>query len=292
MLKVTITANNSPVTIQDPRPVTQNNTEQAVVSVSPNTTREMIMQWGQLERIQKQLTDLANLELLSFVIEPVGTADGVAAFAEQNESLDAPSISGVDNGGAAITAAGDTFDIYGNNLLGDQVQASATIAADTAAGSVLLEALNPGYSGNLYDFEVVDSGSGGLAATHSTVDGRIVMSIDLGGSTTETCTTVAGAINTDMAGLVLATVVDTGSTVISTEQDVTPLTGGTGGTGIAVYLGGLACTVDAIDVSADPQHKVTVTSPDVTTYGLAAADTAVLKVVSNSKVTTATMTLA
>lgn len=292
MLKVTITANDSPVTIQDPRPVTQNNTEQAVVSVAPSTTREMIMQWGQLERIQKQLTDLANLDLLSFVIEPVGTADGVAAFAEQNASLDSPSIDGIDNGGLAITAAGDSFDIYGNNLLGDQVQASATIAADTSAGSVLLEALNPGYSGNLYDFTVVDSGSGGLAVSHSTVSGRIVISIDLGGSTTETCTTVAAAVDSDMAGLVKATVVDTGSTVISTEQAVTAFTGGTGGTGIAVYLGGLACTVDAIDVSADPQHKVTVTSPDVTGYGLAAGDTAVLKVVSNTKLSTATLTLA
>jgi len=290
MLKVTITAYDSPVTIQDPRPVTQNNNEQAVVSVAPNTTREMIMQWGQLERIQSQLTALANLSLISFVIEPVGLADGVSEFAEQNANLDSPSIDGVDNGGAAITVAGDTFDIYGNKLLGGQVQASATVAADTSAGSVLLESLNPGYAGNLYDFEVVDSGSGGLAVTHSTVAGRIVISIDLGGSTSETCTGVGSAIDTDMAGLVKATVVGTGSTVISTEQDVTPLTGGIG-TGISVALAGFACTVDAIDISADPLHKITVTSPAVGGYGLAAGDTAVLKVVSNTKMTTANLTL-
>ena len=290
MLKVTITANDSPVTIQDPRPVTQNNNEQAVVSVLENTTREMVMQWGQLERIQGQLTALANLGLLSFVIEPVGVAGGVAEFAEQNANLDAPSIDGVDNGGAAITVAGDTFDVYGANLLGGQVQASATVAADTALGSVLLEALNPGYAGNLYDFEVVDSGSGGLAVTHSTVDGRIVISIDLGGSTTEDCTGVAAAINTDMAGLVFATVVDTGSTVISTEQAVTPLTGGIG-TGLTVFLAGIACVVDAIDITGAPQYKITVTSPAVGGFGLAAGDTAVLKVTSNNKVVTTNLTL-
>ena len=290
MLKVTITAYDSPVTIQDPRPVTQNNNEQAVVSVLQNTTREMIMQWGQLERIQSQLTSLSALDLISFVIEPVGVTDGVAEFAEQNENLDAPAIDGVDNGGAAITVAGDTFDIYGANLLGGQVQASASIAADTVAGSVLLESLNPGYAGNLYDFEVVDSGSGGLAATHSTVSGRIVMSVDLGGSTTETCTTVAGAINTDMAGLVFATVVGTGSTVISTEQAVTPLTGGIG-TGMSVSLAGIACVVDAIDTSGAPQYKLTVTSPAVGGFGLAAGDTAILRVTSNTKVATANLTL-
>lgn len=290
MLKVTITAYDSPVTVQDPRPVTQNNNEQAVVSVLPGTTREMIMQWGQLERIQGQLTALANLDLISFTIEPVGLADGVSEFAEQSDGLDSPAIDGVDNGGAAITAAGDTFDIYGANLLGGQVQASASIIADTVAGSVLLESLNPGYAGNLYDFEIVDSGIGGLAATHSTIDGRIVMSIDLGGSGAETCTTVAGAINTDMAGLVAATVVGVGATVVSTLVAATPLTGGIG-TGMAVMLAGIACTIDAIDITGAPQYKLTVTSPAVSGFGLAAGDTAVLRVTSSTKVATATLTL-
>ncbi len=290
MLKVTITAYDSPVTVQDPRPVTQNNNEQAVVSVEPNTTREMIMQWGQLERIQGQLTALANLNLIAFTIEPVGLADGVSEFAEQSEGLDSPAIDGIDNGGAAITVAGDSFDIYGANLLGGQVQADASILADTVAGSVLLESLNPGYAGNLYDFEVVDSGSGGLAATHSTIDGRIVMSIDLGGTTTEDCDAVVVVVNADMAGLVKATAVGVGATVVSTIAAVTPLTGGIG-TGVTVMLAGIACVVDAIDISGAPQYKVTVTSPALGGYGLAAGDTAVLRVTSNTKVATATLTL-
>ncbi len=288
MLKVTITAYDSPVTVQDPRPVTQNNNEQAVVSVQENTSREMLMQWGQLERIQQQLTDLSALNLCSFVIEPAG----VAEFAEQNANLDAPSIDGVENGGAAITAAGNVgVNVIGNELLGGQVMASVSVVADTVAGSVLLDVLNPGYDGNLFDFEVVDSGGGGLAVTSSVIDGRTVISIDLGGSGTETCTTVAGAIATAMAGVVQATVVGVGATVISTLADVTPFTGGIG-TGLSVLFGGVACTVTAIDISAAPVYTVTVTTPDVATaLTLAAGDTAVLKLRSNDKVATANLTL-
>jgi hypothetical protein len=287
MLKVTITAYDSPVTVQDPRPVTQNNTEQAVVSVQPNTTREMLMQWGQLERIQQQLTDLAALNLCTFAIEPAG----VAQFAEQNENLDAPSIDGVDAGGAGVTIAGKAIAIVGTNLLGGQEMASSSVAADTVDGSVLMEVLNPGYDGNLYDFEVVDSDSGGLVVTPVAVGDRTVISIDLGGSGTEDCTGVADAINTAMAGLVQAAVVGTGATVISTLQAVTAFLGGVG-TGISVLFGGIACTVSAIDGSAAPIYTVSVSTPDVASLGLAAGDTAVLKVRSNDKVATANLTLA
>lgn len=285
MLKVTITAYDSPVTVQDPRPVTQNNAEQAVVSVQPNTSRELIMQWGQLERIQAQLSDLAALDLCSFTIEPAG----VAEFAEQNQNLDAPSIDGVDNGGAAITAAGDTFDIIGTELLGGQVMASASVLGDTVAGSVFCEVLNPGYDGNLFDVQVTDVGAGGLAVSSSVVDGRTVIDVNLGGSAAETCTTVAGAINTALAGVVQATVVGVGGTAITTVQAVTAFTGGVG-VGMSVHFGGLACTVDAIDASAAPIYTVTVTSPSVAGF-LAAGDTAVLKVRSNDKVATANLTL-
>lgn len=285
MLKVTITAYDSPVTVQDPRPVTQSNAEQAVVSVQPNTSRELIMQWGQLERIQGQLSDLAALDLCSFVIEPAG----VAVFAEQDQNLDAPSIDGVDNGGAAIAAAGDTFDIIGTELLGGQVMASASVLGDTVAGSVLCEVLNPGYDGNLFDIKVVDTGGGGLATSVAVVDGRTVITVDLGGSAAETCTTVAGDINTVMAGIVQATVVGVGATGITTVQALTAFTGGEG-LGLSVHFGGLACTVDAIDISAAPIYTVTVTSPSVAGF-LAAGDTAVLKVRSNNKVATATLTL-
>ena len=285
MLKLTITTYDAGVTVQDPKPVTATGDDQAVISVGPNDTHEMLMQWGQLERLQGQLTDLANQGFLTFVIEP---AD-VAEFAEQYQNLDAPSIDGVDNGGAAITAAGDTFDIIGNELLAGQVRASASVLGDTVAGSVLLEDLNPSYAGNLYDVEVVAVGSGAATCAHAVVDGRTVITVNLKDTTTETCTTIAALIAADMAGLVQATVVGVGATVISTVQAVTPFTGGIG-LGLNVLFGGLACTVDAIDASGAPIYVLTVTSPSVAAF-LAAGDTAVLKVRSNDKVTTANLTL-
>ena len=288
MLKVTITAYDSPVTVQDPRPGTLNNNEQAVVSVLENTTREMLMQWGQLERIQQQLTDLSALGLCSFVIEPAG----VAEFAEQNTNLDAPSIDGVENGGLAITAAGNVdVKVIGNELLGGQSMASAFVAGDTAAGKILLEVLNPGYAGNLFDFEVVDSGSGGIAVSSSVISGRTVVSIDLGATTTETCTSIAADITTALGDVLQVSVIGTGSTVISELQAVTAFTGGVG-TGLSALFGGVACTITHIDTASPPIYTVTLTTPDVATaLGLAAGDTAVLRVRSNDKVATANLTL-
>jgi len=288
MLKVTITTFDAGVTVQDPKPVTTTKDDQAVISVDPNDSREMIMQWGQLERIQGQLTNLAAAGFCTFVIEPVGTADGVAEFAEQVQNADAPIIDAIDNGGAAIALAGDTFDVVGTNLLGGQVQASATIAADTAAGSVLLEDLNPSYDGNFYDFEVVDSGGGGLAVTSSVVSGRTVIEVDLGGSGSETCTGVTSAINTAMAGLVFATAVGVGSTVVSTIQAVTAFTGGIG-LGFSVALAGIACTVNSIDITSAPVIKVNVTNPSLAGVGVTADDSVTLSVRANDKLATASI---
>ena len=117
MLKLSITAFDSPVTVQDPKAVTQSNDQQAVISVDAGDTKTILMQWNQLERIQAQLTSLADLDLCTFSIEPGGT--DVAEFAEQNQNADAPSIDGVENGGAAITAGGNAdVDVFGTNLMG------------------------------------------------------------------------------------------------------------------------------------------------------------------------------
>ncbi len=291
MLKVTITTFDSPVTVQDPRPTSQTALDQAVVSVEPNDVREMIMQWGQLERIQAQLTDLAALDLITFTIEPVTAVDGVAEFAEQNQNIDAPAIDVIDNGGAGITVGGDSFDIVGTNLLGGQVRANASVAGDTALGSILLEDLNPSYDGNLYDVEVIIDGAGVAICTHAVVDGRTLITVNLRAAGAETCTTIAALINADMAGLVQATVVLAGATTITTVQAVTPFVDGAG-TGLSVTLAGLACVVNTIDESAAPIFTVNVTSPDVSGTGGAAGDSASLVVRAYNKVAQASTVLA
>lgn len=283
MLKVTLTANDSPITVQDPRPVNQANNEQGTYSVQPNTTREMIMQWGQLERISGQLDALAAAGLGSFSIESAGGS----SFAEQADAVDNPAIDLVD--GAVLAAGGSTPDLVGTNLLAGQVQASASVVGDTTAGSVLLECLNPGYDGNLYDVEVVDSGSGGLSSAVATVDGREVVTVDLGGAATATCTTVAASLATTLAGLAQATVVGTGATAITTVQAVTAFTGGEG-TGLSITLAGAACTVSAIDLSGAPIEVISLAATPAVTGG-AAADIARLRVRSNAKEDVASVVL-
>lgn len=296
MLKVTITTYNSGITVQDPKPVTATSADSAVVSMVPNETKEMIMQWGQLERIQSQLSDLAALGVLSFVIEPVGIADGVAEFAEQPGNMDAPAIDGFSNGAAAtITAVGDTFDIIGDNLMGGQVQAGGRLLSILSTAYVQITLLNPGHAGNLYDLQIVDSGAGGLAVTStlSATTGRTLVEVDLGGSATETVTGVTAAVDAVISAVALVTAVGVGTTVISALQAVTPLTGGIG-TGISIKLGGLVCTLDAVDISAAPVAALTVTSPDLTAapVAFAAADVVQLKVRSNEKEATLSAVLA
>lgn len=364
MVKLSITAINTSVTVQDPRAVTQSNEEQAVISVEAGDTKEVSMQWQQLERIAEQLTQLAALGFCTFNVD----ASGGPAFVEQADSIDNPSLDVVPGG---IAAAGSTgVNLTGANLLAGQVQASATLDGDTVAGSILLEDLNPGYAGNLKDVQVVDTasgaptkaslsidasggtgtvdieatiagtsgnlidveivdtasgglavssavvsgrtvitadlggdtptcttlaaaidaisgvdaaaggtasdtfttavalapltgGTGGLAVSSTVVDGRTVITVDLGGTTAETCTSVAAAMNTVLAGVVKATVVGTGSTVFSTLQALKAFTGGEG-TGLSITIAGVPCTITAINMAGTPLAEViTISTPNL-----------------------------
>ena len=59
---------------------------------------------------------------------------------------------------------------------------------------------------------------------------------------------------------------------------------------MSVLLAGLACIVEAIDITADPIHVLTLATPDITALGLAAGAPLTLQVRSNSKLATATLT--
>ena len=287
MLRITVTANDSPVTIQDPRPVTQHNLEQGVFHIEPGASKDLDISWGQVERVAPQIYALAAAGLITFVME--GT-DG-PSLSEQADSLSNPVVDYANDG--VITAASQALEITGQNLLAGQVMAEATVLADTDLGSVLVKSVDPGAQGNIYDIEVVVVlVSGTASVVINTVDGREVITIDLEGSAAETCTSIAALINNAASptyGLVQATVVDAGATAITTAKDLGPFEGGVG-SGMSVSLAGLPCIVGAVDVSADPVHVLTLATPSLAALSLATGAPLRLQLRSNGKSADITLT--
>lgn len=281
MLRITATVGNRPCTIQDPRPP-----QGFVKNFTPDAVESIDMQWDQFERLCPQLNALVAADFLTYII---ATTDGPAAT-EQADSPGNPSLDYAEPG--VITAASMALVITGNKLLAEQVQASATVDSDdTPTGSVLLEAVNPGGQGNLIDVEVIDSAGGGLTVATAVVDGRTVITIDLGGSAGETCTTVAAIVNnpaSDTYGLVQATVVGVGGTGITAIMALVPLTGGVGA-GMSITLAGLPCVVVSIDKTGDPIIVITLATPVLTPLSLATNDRLKLEVRAYGKLTDITL---
>lgn len=280
MLRVTATIKDRPCTIQDPYPP-----KGFVKNFEPSGTESVDMQWDQFERLAPQLNALVAADFLTYI---VATTDG-PAVTEQSDSPGNPSLDYAEPG--IITAAVDVLLITGNKLLAGQVVAEYTLPADTVAGDVLIEAVNPGGSGNLIDVEIIDSAGGGLAIATAVVVGRTVISIDLGGSAGETCTTVAAIINnaaSDTYGLVHATVVGVGATAITALTALAPLTGGVG-SGMSITLAGLPCIVVSIDQSGAPVIAITLATPALTGLSLATDDMLKLEVRSYGKLTDITL---
>lgn len=285
MLRITVTAKNNPVTIQDPRPVTQSNLEQGVFHIEPGTPKIMDLAWAQVERVRTQLEDLAALGLVTFTVE----GSPVSAFARQADSVNNPTIDYVS--ASKIDPAGQALTVTGANLLAGQVRAAAEIAGDTSAGHIHLFLTNPGAQGNFYDVEVVDTGGGGLTVAIATVLGREVLTIDLGGSATETVTKIVTKINTagqPTYGIIQAVAVGTGSTPITTVRALTAFTGGVG-SGMSVTLAGIACTVVAINIAADPVHVLTLATPSLAGLSLSDYAALALELRSDGKYTNATL---
>lgn len=280
MLRITVTTFDSPCSIQDYFPPPGK-----VIGFEPNVVTSFDVQWDQLERLGPQLDALAALGFLTYVT--AGT--GGMSLTEQADSPGNPALDYAEPG--IITAAVDVLAITGRNLLAGQVVADATILADTGAGSVLVEAVNPGAQGNLFDVEVIDSLGGGLAVAVATVEGREVISVDLGGSAGEDCDSVAAIINnaaSDTYGLVHATVVGVGATAITTVKALVPFTGGVG-SGMQITLAGSPCIVVSIDQSATPIIAIVLATPDISGLSLATDDMLKLEVRSGGKLTNVTL---
>jgi len=286
MLKVTITANDSPITVQDPRPTNNYGEEQAAYSLEPGDTKSVDISWQYLERVSAQLEALAALGLCTFTIEP----SDAPVFAQQSDSPDVPIIDYIDKN--SPTQSGDALVLTGPNLGGGDM-AEIVLDGDAGTGTLTVKAL-PGSDGNLYDLEVIDSGGGGLSVALATVAGREVITVDLGGSGAETVATVAAIINNAASatyGLVFAAAGGTTTDLIATERDLAPLEGGNG-VGFEVTLAGVACVVTSIDDSTPSAVVVNVATGDYSTIGLASGAPITLQVRANGKLAIATLAAA
>ena len=259
MIRLVLTTVSEQVTVQDPNPSSATPESTSVINVAANTTKNVDMPWGQLERIRPQLDALEAMGLVTFSVESTGDA----AYADQADAAGNPVIDYTAIG--AISGVTQSVVLTGTNLLGEGSIASVSVAGDTVAGSVTVEAATPGNTGNLIDVVVTNTGLGGLAVSVAVVLGRTVVTVNLGGSVAETCATVAAIINNPASatyGVVFATVVGAGGTAITVGRALAHLTGGTG-TGMAVTLGGVSCTVLNVNVSADPIIVVTLLTPSL-----------------------------
>jgi hypothetical protein len=159
---------------------------------------------------------------------------------------------------------------------------------------VLVQSSMPGGAGNLIDVVVVKT-AGALSASVAVVDGRTVVTVDLGASGTEDCDSVAGIINNALSGtygIVFATVVGVGATVVNTPQDLQPLVGGIGA-GLTITLAGVPCLILGIDTSGAPAVvKISIETGDYSSLSLATGAPIVLQLRSNNKLSTATLTAA
>jgi hypothetical protein len=273
MLKLTLIATSTSITVQDPKAVTQNNEERAVINVVAGTSKSIDMQWQQLERISKQLNQLAAMGKCAFSIEP---SDG-PLFAEQADTAKKPRI---DTVVGKTTPLGGAITLMGYNLTGGQFSAVCSLLGTTAAGSISSRAVYPGFSGNNYGIVVINEGVGGLAITDTVVDGKTIITVNQGDSASD-CDTVATTLNTTYEGQLEFGVIGVGGTVVA-EQELQYYAGGKG-TGLSITLAGNPCVVTTYDDSLGPYlETITVNTPDITAIATA-GDTAKFVLRSDSK---------
>lgn len=284
MLRVTVTTFDRPAIIQDPRPI--DTTGRVSYTIAPNTTENLDISWPHLERIAPQLEALADQGFIYFTIE----SSSDAVFAQQPDNPGVPVIDFVSKN--SPTQAGDTMDVTGPNLDGGEM-ATAQIDSDDETAYITLFAL-PGSDGNSYSVEVIDEGAGGLDVSLAVVDGRNVITINLGDSATETVETIKTAINdsgSPVYGSVYAEVTGTTTKEVTTVRALVDFSGGTG-VGFTVTLAGIACIVTGIDVSVPEAVVVSLATPNYSALSLATGTPMNLQIRANGKVTTITVSAA
>jgi hypothetical protein len=288
MIKVNVTAVNN-VAIQDPRP---GMSEQLVWEVAAGTTKSIIMDDGQLERLAPVLDRMAADGAISYILAPAETyiRDGVTydlpAYAEQPGSDSDPAIDST----TAIAVGGGSATVVVNNLLGAQTFATARLITDEdpTASWMNIVALNAGTSGNDISVKITNVGNGGLAVTYA----NSIVDINLGGAS-RALSAVVAAFNITMAGVAKSVAYGNGAKLFTTALAAVSLSGGLG-TGYSVTLGGAACvvtdvtgtfnvTTNVYTPTGSPVVTLTVTTPSLGTA--ATGSNVMLQVRSDNRVT-------
>jgi hypothetical protein len=237
MPKLTITALNSDVSIQDPFP----SEGQLSIRILAGTTSVLeYVHFAQLQRISSTLVALEALEKIEYSIE----ASDQDSRAQEADLQGLPNIDFIDS--PTIAVAGQTGIKMSGPAIEGFLQLFATL--DLGDGSdpnavVGVRSLLPGYEGNKYEVEVVDDGSSGFSVAVAADK----ITVELGG-TTQTATAVAAAINAEATAktMVFCTAGGTGASNVAL-QALANLAGGVG-EGILLTCGGFACTITAITV--------------------------------------------
>ena len=255
MLKLSVTTpvGGGPVSIQDQFPTEG----PLVLEVATNATATVNLSFTQLGRIAAQLQALLESGAITFTLTAI---TGNQTWIQESDVAGLPEIYSASE---SITIGGETGTIlYGYNLVAGQVCAHADLFVTGAASNtgVVVRAILPGMDGNDYTVTAVNTGSGGLSAVLTASD----LLVDFGGAS-HTATEVTAAINGSVTAspVFIATAGGNGSGNVALQAE-TALAGGTG-QGLTVSCCGLACTVTALDISASPIDKLTITTPNLGT---------------------------
>lgn len=255
MLKLSVTTpvGGGPVVIQDQFPTEG----PLVLEVATNATATINLSFTQLGRIASQIQSLFEAGAITFTLTAIS---GNQTWIQESDLAGLPDIYSASE---PITIGGETGCIlYGYNLVAGQVCADADLFVTGAAANtgVNVRSILPGQDGNDYTVSAVDTGGGGLAAVLTGSD----LVVDFGGAA-HTATLVAAAINGSVSAspVFVATAGGNGAGNVAAQAE-TQLAGGTG-SGLTVSCCGLACTVTALDISASPTDKLTITTPDLGT---------------------------
>jgi len=265
MPKLTVTANESTVVIQDTFPAEGG----LVIKAEPGTPKEAIVSWGQFQRIRDQLTALEEDGLVSYLFE----ASGKDIRGDEHDLDGLPSVLALDTATTALAAGGAVTGAkaLGAGLLGGQVKAELTLGNTADAnGHIEFTAVVPGANGNDIVVEFVT----GAAEAVAVVGDTITVTLNTGVSTYNSIATTMNGDAT-VAAMVLSADAGTGLTVAVVE-DAAHLTGGTGA-GITLEVGGVAAVINSV--------SDTVCDYDVDLTTLTAADTALWTFRSGTKLT-------
>jgi hypothetical protein len=252
-LSVTVPSGGAPVVIQDAFP-----TEGLLIlEVATNSTATVNLSFTQLGRIAAQIQSLLEAGNITFTLTAIS---GNQTWIQESDLAGLPDIYSASE---SITIGGETGTVlYGYNLVAGQVCAHADLFVTGAAANtgVVVRSILPGQDGNAYTVTAVDTTSGGLSAVLTGSD----LVVDFGGAA-HTATLVAAAINGSVTAspVFIATAGGSGAGNVAVQAE-TQLAGGTG-SGLSVSCCGIACTVTALDISASPIDKLTITTPDLGT---------------------------